>query len=265
MIHHDFVQQIPAQLQASLHDKRLVFTIATSPEDTDSLTRILSVVPNIVCHHAANPSFARMRQQLLQNEGCAYDFWLTQKLPRIADCASAIYIETSHLFGKGFAESLVDLGVVPDLIVLTNPIRETAVRLYQAGTIPGRTATDSIDLLTPDDDNVMPLFGWQHLHDYQLCYWYCLEMARRGQKYAKLCRSLGGRVVTTTMANLETLTGFRQFVMDLELPWLSLQDWLRFAWLKQQKRRPPQVPESLLAQVDQLEQEVMDRLVPMTY
>ncbi|MEM7117713.1 MAG: hypothetical protein AAF614_35105 [Chloroflexota bacterium] len=265
MIHDDLVQQIPAHLQASLHKKRLIFTIATCPKQTDNLTRILSVVPNVVCHHAAHPSFASMRQQLLQNEGCTYDFWLRRKLPRIADCTSAIYIDTSHLFGKGFAESLVELGVVPDLIVLTSPIRETAVQLYQSGTIPGRTAADSINLLTPDDDDVMPLFGWQHLHDYQLCYWYCLEMARRGQKYAKLCRSLGGRVVTTTLAELETLTGLRQFVMDLELPWLTLQDWLRFAWLNQQKSRPFQIPEPLLMQVDQLEQEVMDRLVPMTF
>lgn len=56
----------------------------------------------------------------------------------------------------------------------------------------------------------MKLLGWQWMSDYQLCYWYCLEVERRKTIYAAECRKRGIPVVETSLQQLKDWNRFRE-------------------------------------------------------
>jgi len=105
-----------------------------------------------------------------------------------------VYAETSHLFGKGFVKPLLDLGVVPDVIVLDRVNRDVALSYWRRGTIPAKTLMGQRYLLHPEQAEYCPLPRWWTFTDYQLCYWYTREMERRMVERAKWIDSAGGNV-----------------------------------------------------------------------
>ncbi len=147
----------------------------------------------------------------------AREFLVNSKLPAIATHEPSVYVETSHLFCKGFLEPAQQLGLRFDLIVLRRPAREVARSLYELATIPARTDWGRSFLLAPNDPGVLPLPGWETMHDYQLCYWYCLEIERRAKLYPKLVAEHGGRVAETSLGEL-LAGGFSRVLERLELP-----------------------------------------------
>jgi hypothetical protein len=116
-------------------------------------------------------------------------FWCKEKLPFIAEQNHHVYVETSHLFCKGFFEPLLSLGVRPALIFLRRDPRDVAHSLYRLGTIPGRTEKGCTFLLQPDDPDTLFVSDWESLTDYQLCFWYCLEIDRRQKLYLTVADS----------------------------------------------------------------------------
>ena len=81
-----------------------------------------------------------------------------------------IYIETSHLYCKGFIEHLLALGLHPAFIILTRPASEVAQILFQISCIPERTGAGRLSLIGPSDPGVLRADGSQQFSDYQLCY-----------------------------------------------------------------------------------------------
>ncbi len=201
-----------------------------------------------------------MRQALVDAEA-AREFWSGHKLPAIRQCPKPVYAETSHLFGKGFLEPLIELGIVPDLVLLHRDHREVASSLYQLHTIPGRTESGRSYYISPDDPVFLPLPGWQRLHDYQICYWYCLEMEQRRKRYGDKIRSLGGRVADVSLSSLSDAQGVAYLQQALELPALGLMGGIRLKRLlgkrvntKSHRKGPSLSPERM----DQLEEELLD-------
>ncbi len=252
---------LPSNLRKRLAHKRLIFTVTTGRSGTAYLAQLLRTVPHVAAFHEPEPRFSHVLREVQRDPLMARRFWLEEKLPAIARVRAPIYAETSHLFCKGFAEPLLELGLVPDLILLSRPHREVALSLYQLGTIPGRGGKAMTYYLSPDDPGVLPLPGWASLHDYQLCYWYCLEIERRSRHYAKLFRERGARVSRITLTELNTEVGFRRLLDELALPAMHLLARWRYRRVvgqrvnaKRGKKREVFPPGDL----DALEQEVRD-------
>ena len=68
--------------------------------------------------------------------------------------------------------------------------------------MPGRGKLGLKYLLHPDDPGVLPLRGWHGLSDYQLCFWYALEIERRQEAYAARLVQAGGRSEDVTAEEL---------------------------------------------------------------
>lgn len=207
-----------SELRKIIKQKRLIFTITTGRSGTGYLAQALSSIPGVTSYHEPEPKFSDIMYKVQYNKDFAYDFWNSQKLPRIVEELNNIYIETSHLFCKGFIEPLIDLGIVPDVIILRRPIREVAISLYRINAIPGRTTEGLRFLLSPEYPHVLPLPYWQILHDYQLCFWYCLEIERRITKYSALLNDRGSHIVETSLQEIITPEGIRKLVTALSLP-----------------------------------------------
>ncbi len=217
------------ELRDALRRKRLIFTVTTGRSGTEFLATALGHLPGVTTRHEADPDFADVMRPGQRNPQLLCDFWQQQKLPKIAGEPGSFYVETSHLFCKGFVEPLLELNVAADLILLKRPHRDVACSLYALNTIPGRGEAGLKYLIGPDDPDVLALPGWQDLHDYQLCYWYCLEMERRAVIYRRMFEQHGARVAAVSLRELSTLRGFEALLDRLELPRLSLWGRWQFA------------------------------------
>lgn len=211
--------------------KKLIFTVTTGRSGTGLLAEKLKFVSKASVYHEGEPGFHKHMRAVIDGQEDARTFLLNQKLPFVEQLQPSIYIETSHLFCKGFLEPLLEIGVIPDLILLRRPERDIAKSLYQLGTIPGRDDKARTFYLMPSDQVYLPLPGWESMHDYQLCFWYTLEIARRQQIYRHLVTALGGRVVEVTLSEIIEGEGIKKIANALELPLPPP----RFPWKKSKK------------------------------
>ncbi len=208
--------------------KRLIFVVTTGRSGTSYLARTLRQIPRISCFHEPQPRFSNVMRSAQTHPNLARQFWAEQKLPAIEKAPHPIYIETSHLFCKGFVEPLLDLGYLPDLILLSRSPRSVAKSFYLLDDVPGRTPHALHWLLSPDDPGVLPLPNWRELHNYQLCYWYCLETERRAHAYGAMLTERGAKVVPLAFKDMFTAAGMWRLVSDLSLPRLDPVAWVRY-------------------------------------
>jgi hypothetical protein len=138
--------------------------------------------------------------------------WLvTEKLPAIqATVKGSIYVETSHLFCKGFIEPILEIGLRPKFIILTRPAMEVAKSLFQINCIPERTSSGRLVLLGPSDPSVLFLPEWEKYNDFQLCYWYALEIERRQKLYGAMFESQGLGAFRVAMQSLTDFSTFKE-------------------------------------------------------
>ncbi|MBI5433334.1 MAG: hypothetical protein HZA52_10945 [Planctomycetes bacterium] len=205
-------------LDRALH-RRLLFTFTTGRSGTEYLARALGLFARVHAEHEPKPTFASAWRTVLARPETAREFWLEHKLPRIARSHAPIYAETSHLACKGFLESLIALGVRPTVLHLVRPARDVARSLWTLGTIPGRAFKGVKYYHSPDDPRVELATGGAHLawHDYQLCYWYCLETEARAQRFRARFELLGVRVERVELAQLAEASGIRRLADALDL------------------------------------------------
>jgi len=210
--------RISKALAEKLNTKRLMFTVTTGRSGTNYVANMLSYIPSISSTHEPNPSFHQVMPQVKQDKDEAYRFLTEVKLPFIANLSQTIYIETSHVFCKGFFEPLIELGIIPELLLLRRNNRQVATSMYRLGHIPGRSKIGEIFLINPGDSVFISLPGWQAMHDYQLCYWYCLEIEARRQRYGREILRRGGQVYEVTLADFSTIFGYYRFLHQANLP-----------------------------------------------
>jgi len=261
----DDLHTLPAPLAAKLADKRLIFTVTTGRSGTMYLGALCERMPGVAVFHEPAPDFVEVMRDVQRDATLAEQFWIERKLPVIARVPEATYLETSHLFGKGFAEPLLELDVAADLILLSRPARQVARSLCKLGTIPGRTELGLRYYLSPDDPVLLPLSGWAALHDYQLCYWYCLETQRRQRRCAELYAARGRQTLSVTLDELNEASGFERlwrFVTGEAPPDRQRQ------WFEQQRGRPENIKSHQKAgdaelpddRLDAFEREVHERI-----
>lgn len=156
------------------------------------------------------------------------NFW-NKVFKKIQDEGVKIYAETSHLINKGFIEPLIyDFEIVPDLIILKRDHRSVAKSLTQLGTVPHRTAVGKKYLISPEDSqSLTTLTKFQDLTDYQLNYWYCLEIEQRQIYYKKLINEFNGKFYETSIDKLKNgdiINIFKEFKIPYDEKFLNKND-----------------------------------------
>ena len=199
-------------------DKKLIFTVTPGRSGTSYLAQLLAAIPGVSAHHEPDPNFVQVMRRIQMDPAMAYHFLYEHKLPAIARNPSPIYIETSHLTCKGFIEPMLRMGLRPSLIILRRPPREVAWSYLLKETVPTRTTLGIRYLLEPRDLNVLPLIRWESASDYQLCYWYALEIERRQMDYIHLAREFGITVADVTNEELNDWNIYAALLTALDLP-----------------------------------------------
>lgn len=279
----------------SIQTLELVFTVTAGRSGTSLLTKLLELVPGIIAKHEHKPSFVTVMRKAQKNPQLATKFLHDTKLPRILQQTSNAtaafndshkdddnqnnndnkrqaatmtithYVETSHLFCKGFVEPLRDillqsthhhqsqscvesgchyqLPKIFSLIVLRRHPSCIAQSLWERDSIPGRSRFGKPYLLHPGDDNVLgnpaltktsinhnhdsnhenihitkPNQEWNEWSDYQLCYWYALEIERRQIIYTQMAIEQGWKHHTITLEELTDFDSFCGMCRSLGIP-----------------------------------------------
>ena len=212
--------------------KRFIFTATSGRTGTGFLSHILGVFRNTDTYHEPAPAYDLVLREVQTNPEVARSFLVNSKIPAICGMSgSQIYVETSHLFCKGFLEPWLKIpGLpVPDLILLTRDHREVASSFLALNSIPSNSNKGLRFMLAPADPGCFTeAEGWENFNDYQLCYWYCLEIAERRSQYRALIESRGGSTLSTSIEQMQTISGLLDAQKQLGLPALTPHGWLSY-------------------------------------
>lgn len=206
-----------AALCAAVRAKTLVIAVTAGRTGTTFLTHLLGLCADTTSTHEPEPSFVPVLRLAQRDPAIARRFLLEYKLPFIAVQPTRRYVETAHLWCKGFIEPLLALGVAPSAVALRRAPRRIALSLLARRTVPGRGRLGLKYLVHPGDPGVLALPRWAGYSDYQLCFWYALEIERRIAAYRPLIEGAGGRWVDVTAEELNDPERFLATVAALDL------------------------------------------------
>jgi len=192
----------PTALLAGVKEKNLIFSVTAGRTGTLFVQKLLSTLPDTTSLHEPEPAFQRYLRRIHRDPDFAREFLLSYKLPAILGYPTKSYCELSHVFCKGYLEPLLDLGITPNLIILRRPPRPIALSLLERYTIPERSYLGIQFLLSPHYSDVLPFSGWHSMTDYQLLFWYAIEIERRQRAYANLVLQRGGTAYDVTAEEL---------------------------------------------------------------
>lgn len=197
-------------------DKKLIFTVTPGRSGTTYLTKLLATLPDVTSLHEPDPNFFYAMRLAQEHPIVAYNFLYQYKLPAILQCPTPVYAESSHLVCKGFIEPMIRMGLRPHLVILRRHPREVAWSFFQKGSVPTKKRGEY--LLFPTDRGVIPLPNWEELSDYQLCFWYALEIERRQHLYAAWAKELNMTAFDVTNTELNDWTVYARLLTALGLP-----------------------------------------------
>lgn len=207
-----------------VNSKQPVFTVTAGRTGTTYVSRLFALLPDTYSVHESKPNFVTAMRKAQLTPKAGMDFCTQIKLPHIAALSESRYVEMSHLFCKGFLECFVKLGVNPSLLILRRPPRTIALSLLSRQTVPARTAMGWRFLLAPNDRGVLPLDRWQLLTDYQLCFWYCLEIERRQALYQHYMMESAGRYFSVDVDALRDYSVFSKMLTTFGFSWDQVFD-----------------------------------------
>jgi hypothetical protein len=189
-------------------DKNIIMCLTTGRSGTNLLQKLLALTDDTCALHEPEPAFQSVLADVSRDPGVALFFVRDRKLPYILSRAEKNYAETSHVFGKGFFEAFIALKIPFRLIILNREPREVAKSLWRTKIIPRRTKLGREFLFDPAQRDVFSPKRWHMMTNYQLCYWYCLEVERRKTLSMKECRKRG---IPTVEISLEQLKDWNCF------------------------------------------------------
>jgi len=214
-------------------DKRLVFTITSGRSGTMLLSKLLNICPNVNAKHEPEPTFSDAYYYKRDFK----EFLLEEKLPKMLKSEEKIYIETSHIFCKWFLKPAVKLKIPFDLIYLKRDDRKTALSFYQLNDIPDRTETGKNWLLKSKDTP-------KEWSDYQMCYWYVLEMKKIANNILKKYGSKK-KIITISLKQLLVWNSFKNFLNQLNVEIPNKKEYekiIKKKWNIKEKRKEEKQP-----------------------
>jgi hypothetical protein len=170
---------------------RLIFTVAPGRCGTETLFHAFGLAKDAVSVHEPPPRYSDCLRQVQRNAERAMTFLLEEKFPAVLGGDRPCYVETSHLVCKGFIEPILELGLRPHFLILQREPRAVAKSFLLIDSVPERTWLGKNYMLSPADPCLLETPCWEDFTDYQLCYWYAIEMHQRSQWYAALFDRLG--------------------------------------------------------------------------
>lgn len=217
----------PQIAQQLLRKTKLFLTVTPGRSGTKLLARIMADLLDVQAEHEAAPRLNYVLRAVQAEPECARWWLSSEKLPAIASRLDGRpYADISHLYCKGFIEPLINMRLNLHVIILTRPAREVALSMMAVGSIPERTAKGLLVLIGPSDPGVLVPAGWEAWSDYQLCYWYALEIERRQNHYEKTLGAAGFPTLRCSMNDLinaqrikpllDFVTGKPDFALDMK-------------------------------------------------
>lgn len=203
--------------QSVFSNKSLIFCVTNGRSGTKALAALFRRLPHVHACHEDKPSFHLLMRWVQQNPTLAEDFWLHTKLPEIGKSPKPIFLDTSHVFAKGFIEPLLAIGGRPKMVFLKREPRLIAKSMMALGDIPGRSRRALKWYLAPDDPVFLHLEDAGRLSDYQLCYWHALETEARQEHYRKLCQARNLHFAEAEIQTLNDLAAFEKLCAELAI------------------------------------------------
>ena len=207
----------PTAMLETVRRKTLIVTVSAGRSGTTYLAHLLAAFPQTTSLHEAAPHYAFFMRQAQHSPAAARRFLLEYKLPCIAAAPTPRYADISHLFCKGFLEPLLELGIVPRVVMLRRDPHLVARSWLTRRVIPGRWKRGLKLHLHPGDPGVLPFAKWWRASDYQLCFWYALEIERRQRAYGMLLDGIGGTWIDVTPEELHDPQRFLTMGRQLSL------------------------------------------------
>ena len=197
--------------------KKLIFTVTAGRTGTRYVAELFKTLDGVCAIHEDEPSFSHVMRPSQGHPDLAERWVLGQLLPHIAATRHPVYVRTEHLTCKGFLEPLLALGLRPAILLLRRSPRRVARSYLDKDTVPGRTSLGVTYMLHPTDPGVLPLPEYQRFSDYQLCFWYALEIERRQLHYGQLFHEQNLPVEDVTAEELNDLVRWMRCLRTLGL------------------------------------------------
>ncbi len=189
--------------------KNIIMCVTTGRSGTNLLEKLFALADDTCALHEPEPGFQNVLRAVRQDPNAAVAFMRQSKLPFIAAQPQKNYAETSHVFSKGFFEAFIKIGIPFRTVILDRAPRAVAKSYWRLKTIPHRTELGLNWLLDPAQGGVVAPQGWEKMSDYQLCFWYCLEIERRKTLYMEECRKRGLPVAEISLHGLKDWGKFK--------------------------------------------------------
>jgi hypothetical protein len=214
--------------------KKLIFTISSGRSGTKHLTRILGTLPSVGALHEPVPNFLHQMQSSQSDSSIADKFLNDLKLPWMSTIQEPIFAEISHLWCKGLLQAWLrrDDLPVPDVVLLDRNLRSVALSIMRLETTPERTHGGREWYIGPSAPTaILKVQDWKKWSDYQLCYWYAMEVEARKVILGNLIKSKGGRVCRIDISELAKWQGIKRLIGELDLPKPRLKEIYTLMWL----------------------------------
>jgi len=205
-------------LARALEGLDLVLTVTPGRSGTKLLRELLASVMNLNAEHEPVPRANFHLRRTLEDQNYGLRWLIEEKLPHLQHYAPGQYIETSHLYCKGFIEIFWALGLRPRFIILRRSPSAVARSLFKISCIPGRTPSGQLVLISPRD-GATPFPRHDLASDYQLCYWYAKELYRRQNFYVRQFSENGTAYFELTIEDLVNLERFCELARFLDGTW----------------------------------------------
>jgi hypothetical protein len=218
--------------------KRLIFTISSGRSGTRHLTRILGTLPGVGALHEPEPNFLQEMQASQAEFSIAQRFLEEKKLPQLASNKDGIFADISHMWCKGLLQAwlLRDDLPIPDVVVLDRNLRSVALSILRLETTPERTHGGREWYIGPSAASaILKIKDWENWNNYQLCYWYAMEVEARKATLGRWVESRGGRICRIDITDLRKWKGIQRLIGELELPRPGLKEIYTLMWLLREK------------------------------
>ena len=218
--------------------ERFILAVSSGRSGTKHLSCILGLLPGVASLHEPEPNFVVEMRGAQEDPRIATEFLFQKKIPALAAIPHKYYAEISSLWCKGLLQAWLAEATlpVPDLILLDRDLRRIALSIFRLELTPERTRNGREWYLGPSVKTALLKVGdTRKWSDYQLCYWYALEIEARKLVLGNLAAVKGGRVVRLDIEKLRSFRSLYRLVDALDLPRPGLREIYSFLWLLRRK------------------------------
>ena len=197
--------------------QNLIFVITNGRSGSSRLAKLFACLKNVDAFHEPSPSFGPYMHDVAGNIELGKIFFRYLKFPAIAKFNKPFYVETTHMFCKGYFEALFQFNIPFSIIILKRDRRSIAKSMYALNTIPGRSQDGIRYYLQPNEAKFIQLGDWSQLTDYQLCYWHVCEIEIRQKFYSRLMKERQMMVAEVDTDALNTEGVFENLLANLNI------------------------------------------------